>query len=357
MPRRPRVDLPGYHHVINRGVNRENIFLSDNDKNMFLDILEIVRETYHLTIHSYCILDNHYHLLIETHQENLSLAVRYVNSQYAIYFNKNYDRIGPLWQGRFKSWYVHNDEYLYLLFRYIEMNPVKAALSTVVGEYPFSSSFLVKHFPKSELLASSLLHGKDIHDWLFPLSEKNIAELSEFKNIKYEKKEGTFVQKMRNPLQDYFLSTDKLNQRNYAIYEAFMDGYLQGDIARYLNLSAVAVSRIISSERDKRKLFNKIKDKGLFWSYAPNIHYDVEKSTLLIEMILKYADLDDIKTVLHLFGIRAVRRTWEANIRDDSRFKRLNYFLARIFFNMDMEAGDFAEVKNTRGNKLRLLAG
>ncbi len=357
MPRKPRIDIPGFHHVINRGINRENIFLCNDDKNKFLDILEITREIYHLTIHSFCILDNHYHLLIETHQENLSLAVRYINSQYAIYFNKKNDRIGPLWQGRFKSWYVHNDEYLYLLFRYIEMNPIKVGLSAKIGGYPFSSSYVIEHSPKSELLSSSLLLGRDINDWLFPLSEENIAELSKFKNIKYEKNADTFVQKMRTPLQDYFLYTDELNRRNYAIYEAFRDGYLQGDIARYLNLSAVAVSRIISSERSKRELFNKIRDKGLFWSYAPDIHYEADKSTLLIETTLKYADLDDIKTVLDLFGRRAVRKVWEANLKSDNRFKRLNYFLARIFFNIDVEAGDFAEVKNTRGAKLRLLAG
>jgi len=356
MPRKPRIGLPGYHHIINRGVNRENVFLCDEDKNEFLRILDVSREIYDLAVHSFCILDNHYHLLIETHQENLSLAVRYINSQYAIYFNKKMDRIGPLWQGRFKSWYVYTEDYLHLLFRYIEMNPVKAGLSTVVGEYLFSSSFFIKHSLKVELLSSSLLHGKDIHGWLFPLSEENIVKLSEFKNIKYEKKTKTVVQKKRIPLSDYFVSDDQLSRRNYAICEAFWGGYLQGDIARYLDLSSVAISRIISSERVKRELFIKIRDRGLLWSYAHDINYDVEKSSLLIETILKYADLDDIKTVLDSFGVRKVRKVWEGYLKNDNRFKRLNYFLARIFFNMDVEVDDFAEVKNVRGSTLRLLA-
>ena len=138
------IDFPGYHHVINRGVNRENIFLCAEDKQEFLRILDLAHAIYHLTIHSFCILDNHYHLLVETHLHNLSLFVRYLNSQYAIYFNKKMNRVGPLWQGRFKSWYVQNDEYLYLLFRYIEMNPVKVGLSAKIGEYPFSSSYLIE---------------------------------------------------------------------------------------------------------------------------------------------------------------------------------------------------------------------
>ena len=357
MPRKTRIDFPGYHHVINRGVNRENIFMCAEDKQEFLRILSLAREIYHLTIHSFCILDNHYHLLVETHLYNLSLFVRYLNSQYAIYFNKKMNRIGPLWQGRFKSWYVQNDEYLYLLFRYIEMNPVKVGLSVKIGEYPFSSSYLIEYSPKSELLTSSLLHERGIHDWLFPLDGENISELAEIQGIKYEKKDDTFVQKVRTPLQDYFLSVDGLNGRNCAIYAAFMDGYLQSAIARHLHISPVAVSRIVSSERVKQELFNKIRDKGLLWSYAPDIQYAADKATLLIETTLKYADLDDIKIVLDSFGIRKVRKVWEVLLKNDKRFKRLNYFLARIFFNMDVEAADFAEVENTRGDKLRLLAG
>ncbi len=356
MPRKTRIEIPGYHHVINRGVNRQNIFLCAEDKQEFLRNLNLARDIYQLTIHSFCILDNHYHLLVETHLHNLSLFVRYLNSQYAIYFNKKMNRVGPLWQGRFKSWYVQNHEYLSLLLRYIEMNPVKVELSAKIGDYPFSSSYFIEHSPKSELLISSLLHDKDIHDWLFPLSEDNISQLAEFQNTKYEQKDDTFVQKVQIPLPDYFLSVDGLNGRNCSIYAAFMDGYLQSDIARYLHLSPVAVSRIISSERVKRELFNSIRDKGLFWSYAPDIQYAADKATLLIETALKYTDLDDIKTVIDSFGIKRVRKVWEDYLKNDSRFKRLNYFLARIFFNLDVEASDFAGTNKTRGDTLRLLA-
>ncbi len=356
MPRKPRVDISGFHHVINRGVNRENIFLSDEDKKKFLQIVDMARDSYHLTIHSFCILDNHYHLLIETHRDNLSLAVRYINSQYAIYFNKKMQRIGPLWQGRFKSWYVHNDDYLWLLIRYIEMNPVKVGLSTVVGEYPFSSSYFIMNSLESDLLTSSLIYEKDIHNWLLPLSEENIVKLSEFNKLRFVKKEGDFIQRKQIKLHDYFPSTNSA-KRNESIYKAYLDGYTQSDIARYLELSAVAISRIVSTEREIRELFVKIRDKGLFWSYAPDIQYDEKKAELLIETILKYADLDDIATVLRLFGLRKTRHVWEARLENDTRFKKLNYFLARVLFKLDVEVENFAEVKKTRGSKLRLLAG
>ncbi|MFA5214415.1 transposase [Sulfuricurvum sp.] len=106
MARRPRLDMTGYHHVVNRGVARSNIFTSSSDKDKFLQILCKVCKLYDIIVHDYCLMGNHYHLLLETKQENLSLLMRQVNSYYAIYFNKKENRVGHLWQGRFRSWYV-----------------------------------------------------------------------------------------------------------------------------------------------------------------------------------------------------------------------------------------------------------
>ena len=77
----------------------------------------------------------------------------------------------------------------------------------------------------------------------------------------------------------------------------------------------------------------------------------------MIETVLKYADLADIRILFGLFGKRDIKLVWEAVLKPDVRFKKLNYFLARIFFNLDVEADDFSEVKNARAEKLRLLAG
>jgi len=100
-----------------------------------------------------------------------------------------------------------------------------------------------------------------------------------------------------------------------------------------------------------------MRNKGLFWSYAADIEYDIEKSGLLIETVLKYADLNDIKNLLGLFGIRRIKQIWKNRVKNDARFTKLNYFLARILFKMDVEAEDFADVNNTRTEKFRLLAG
>ena len=110
------------------------------------------------------------------------------------------------------------------------------------------------------------------------------------------------------------------------------------------------------TKRTKEKLFEKLKAKGLFWSYDSDIHYDESKDDLLIEITLKYADLDDIKTLFMMCGEPPMRQIWEKQLRNDSRFKKLNYFLARVFFGMNVEAQDFAGVKNDRAEKFRLLA-
>ena len=103
MPTRPRIDLAGYHHIINRGVNRCDVFNTSTDKEMFLKIFNKTAQIHHVTLHDYCLMDNHYHLLIETQKENLATFMRIVNANYAQYFNKRYQRSGHLWQDRYKS--------------------------------------------------------------------------------------------------------------------------------------------------------------------------------------------------------------------------------------------------------------
>lgn len=356
MPRKPRIDHPGYYHIINRGVNRQNIFLDAEDKEKFLELIDISRETYHFTVHSFCILDNHYHLLLETKRNNLSLAIRYINSRYAAWFNKKYDRIGPLWQGRFKSWYIHDDECLWLVLRYIEMNPVMAGIATKLGDYPFSSSYYVVNRLRPDLLSGSCLYEKDIRNWLL-LSGDELESMTNFQSVNIEKKDDKIAVKTRLPLNEYFTTENTREQRNDSMLKAFNAGHKQSEIARFLNLSTVAVSRCIDQEKRKNALFLEIRDKGLLWSYAPDINYNPEKKNILIETVLKYGDMNHICEILNLYGKRSVYAVWQQKIRSDVRFKKLNYFIARIFFNQDVEACEFNEVRNARAEKLRLLAG
>ena len=107
-------------------------------------------EPYSITLHNYCLMSNHYHLLIETKNENLSKFMRQLNMNYAIYFNKKYKRVGHLWQGCFKSWYVVDEAYLYTLMLYIEQNPLKSKMVKSLESYLYSSYhyFLAQKIPE-----------------------------------------------------------------------------------------------------------------------------------------------------------------------------------------------------------------
>jgi len=251
MPRRPRVDFAGFHHIINRGVARGKIYKTADDKKKFLEILCKACDIYKVNVHDYCLMDNHYHLLIETTQENLSLFMRQINSNYAIYFNKRYKRSGHLWQGRYKSWYIINEQYLYMLFRYIEHNPVKAKMTQTVGEYPFT--LLATQLNSDLDLIPCARHSKLIKE----LEEDGMQELletalskQELKALEIEQKkkiiqtEHEFRQVKEKTLQEHFKSAEGLSKRNSAIIYALNDGYTQADIARYLHLSSAAVSKV-----------------------------------------------------------------------------------------------------------------
>ncbi len=109
MPRKPRIEIPGYYHIVNRGVERRVVFKDNSDYEYFIELLCFHSKNYNIIVHSYCLMSNHYHLLISIEQENLSKFMRQLNSDYAVYFNKKNKRTGHLWQGRFKSWYVTDE--------------------------------------------------------------------------------------------------------------------------------------------------------------------------------------------------------------------------------------------------------
>ena len=132
--------------------------------------------------------------------------------------------------------------------------------------------------------------------------------------------------------------------------QAIRDGYTQSNIASFLNLSS---SKILKIYRQKLKLFAKLKEKGIFWSYGKEMDYNEH---LLIEHTLKYVDFDDIVLLLKLFGKRKVKAVWEKTMKSDTRFIKVNLMIARVFFGMDVESDYFKKVKNERFEKLKLLA-
>lgn len=127
------------YHVHSRGNERASIFRDARDRRWLLSGLARVVERYGWICHSYCLMGNHYHLMIETPYANLSLGMRQLNGVYAARFNRRHGRVGHLFEGRFKAWLVDRDAYALGVARYIVLNPVRAGLCTHPGQWRWSS--------------------------------------------------------------------------------------------------------------------------------------------------------------------------------------------------------------------------
>jgi REP element-mobilizing transposase RayT len=140
MARPLRIEYPGaFYHVICRGNEKRNIFNTDSDRRKFLACLKELITRYHIKVHTYCLMNNHYHLVIETPEGNLTKVMHTLNSSYTAYFNATHKRRGHLFQGRYKAILVQADEYLHHLSRYIHVNPVRAKVAKEPHQYPWSS--------------------------------------------------------------------------------------------------------------------------------------------------------------------------------------------------------------------------
>lgn len=128
-----------FYHIAQRGIEKKEIFKTDRDKERFLTYLERSYDRYNSICHTYVLMDNHYHLIIETPKANISKIMHYLNTSYAVYYNTKHERVGPLYQGRYKAVLVDGDEYLHRLSRYIHLNPVRAKMVEDPIEYKWSS--------------------------------------------------------------------------------------------------------------------------------------------------------------------------------------------------------------------------
>lgn len=140
MSRPLRLELSGgLYHVTSRGDRREAIYLDDSDREIWLDVLTQVCERYNWAIHAWCQMTNHYHLVIETTEGNLSAGMRQLNGVYTQKVNSRHRRVGHVFQGRFKGILVERDSYLLELARYVVLNPVRAGMVRQVQKWRWSS--------------------------------------------------------------------------------------------------------------------------------------------------------------------------------------------------------------------------
>lgn len=145
MPRQARIDATGVlHHVMARGIERKAIFRNDTDRERFLERLGTLAEKTHTPVYAFALIPNHFHLLLRSGPEGLSLFMRRLLTGYAVSFNKKYNRSGHLFQNRYSSVVCEEDPYFMELIRYIHLNPFRARIVNTIEQldgYPWSSHY------------------------------------------------------------------------------------------------------------------------------------------------------------------------------------------------------------------------
>jgi putative transposase len=140
MARPLRIEYPGaVYHVTSRGNEKKAIYKDDRDRETFLSTLSRVNERYHWLCHAYCLMDNHFHLVIETPDGNLSMGMRQLNGVYTQSLNKRHRRTGHLFQGRYKAILIQKDSHLLEVCRYVVLNPIRAQMVEEPGHWRWSS--------------------------------------------------------------------------------------------------------------------------------------------------------------------------------------------------------------------------
>jgi REP element-mobilizing transposase RayT len=159
MSRPLRIEFPGgLYHVTSRGDRREAIYLNDADRQKWLDLFGQVCRRFNWVCHAYCLMDNHFHIVVETVEGNLSAGMRQLNGVYTQWHNRTHGRVGHVFQGRFKAIIVQRESYLLELARYVVLNPVRAGMCSLPQLWPWSSYYAtVGSVPPPEWLQSALL--------------------------------------------------------------------------------------------------------------------------------------------------------------------------------------------------------
>ena len=280
MARPLRLEFAGaLYHITSRGDRREAIYEDDDDRLTFLSVLERVCDTYNWVCYAYCLMDNHYHLLIETPDSNLSKGMRQLNGMYTQTFNRMNNRVGHVFQGRYKAILVEKDSYLLELSRYIVLNPVRANMVRSAKEWPWSSyrstvgavkglsclntEWLLAAFAKRKSVAiekykqfvaqgtGQLSPSDMLRKQMYLGSDKFVEEMQALIDGDKELSEIPSSQRRPapKPLAEYKNASE---DRNTAIISAYKSGgYTLKEIGDYFGLHYSSVSGIIRNHKSK----------------------------------------------------------------------------------------------------------
>ena len=279
MTRPLRIEYDGaLYHVTSRGNAKKPIFKDEVDRRVFLDTLHKVNQRYNWLCHAYCLMNNHYHLVIETPDGNLSRGMRQLNGVYTQLFNRKHNKVGHIFQGRYKAILIQKESHLLEVCRCVVLNPVRAKIVQRSGDWKWSSYRATVGIEKPHpcLTVDWILgqfnrrrrHAEEIYR---EFVRDGIKEASIWKEVKGQSILGgdDFVESLLSYVRGYreikeipksqrYVNRPKLNEifkgeisdkkrRNTNIYTAHTEyGYTYKEIADYLDIHYTTVSKAIS---------------------------------------------------------------------------------------------------------------
>ena len=278
MARPIRLEYPGaLYHITARGDRRDDIYENDADRKSFLSLFKSVCADHNWVCHAYCLMSNHYHLLVETPDGNLSRGMRQLNGVYTQLFNRVHNRVGHVFQGRYKAIHVEKEDYLLELCRYVVLNPVRAGMVRSAREWKWSSyratagqvevpaylevDWVLGCFGKRkgkaiEAYKEFVARGKgqaapwdELRGQVYLGSEEFVTELMNSLDSRKDLSEIPMAQKRPSP-QALSWYESAAQTRNQAIYKAWCSGgYTQREIGEHFGLGYSRISIIIKAEK------------------------------------------------------------------------------------------------------------
>lgn len=281
MARPLRIEFTGaLYHVTARGNAREDIYNDDIDRQQFLLLLQNTVNRYDWYCHAYCLMDNHYHLLIETNSPTLSKGMKYLNGTYTQYFNRQHRRVGHVFQGRFKAILVQKNAYLLELARYIALNPVRAQMVRSAKEWRWSSyratagyegnaaclttEWILAGFDKIKSVAQQhyrdfVKAGKEqpspwqlLKNQIYLGDDNFVNDMQRKLNPEQALKDIPRKQKQA-PVKPLSYFVDRYKIRDEGMAQAYLSGhYTLAQVGEYFGVSYATVSRAVK-QAEKRK--------------------------------------------------------------------------------------------------------
>ena len=288
MSRPLRIEFRGaVYHITSRGNGKQKIFFKDNDRKVFLSLLWEVVEREKWVCYAYCLMDNHYHLLIETTRPNLSRGMSELNGVYAQKLNYIRDSVGHVFQSRYKSILVEKDNYLLELCRYIALNPVRAGIVENPEDWRWSSyratlgiakppkylntSWVLKNFDEDiekskQKYEKFVLEGvgkespwRELRGRIFLGSKKFIEKHEEKLSGKEKENEIAKIERFANrpPLEEIFKDVKTKEKRDKKIYKAYEEyRYSLKEIGDFFEIHYSTISRIVKKIKEERRTNN-----------------------------------------------------------------------------------------------------